>query len=189
MHRGFAKDPDGLAALVPIDVATGRIFRRPIDARALQGGGRDPCRVPVLAPKVSGPPARRLVEVLASGKSSVWPEIVVPTGSDHPRVRWEAVRPTFDARERLFEARGSGEVDGEVSIGEAFEVDVRVDQAGPGLACQADDFCAAPCGRAGCVAYREDSAIDAGCDFWLTPGEQRGLDQITGVFTSRKSWR
>ncbi len=89
----------------------------------------------------------------------------------------EPLGPAFDAREHLFEACGSGEVDGEVAIGEAFEVDVRVDQAGPGPACQADNFCSTPGRRAGCIAYRENPAVDARSDFRLTTREQDSLNQ------------
>jgi hypothetical protein len=88
----------------------------------------------------------------------------------------EAVGPAFDARERLFEACGSGEVDGEVAIGEAFEVDVRVDQAGSGAACEADDFCAASRCCAGCIPDCQDPAVDARGDLRVTSREERGPD-------------
>ena len=174
LHRRLAQDAGRLALGVAVDGSARRILGASLEARHAQRLRRNPRRVPVLPPQIGGTSARRGVEPPPRGEGRVRPAVVVPTGAHDPRVPWQRLRALLHAPQRLVEAGAATEIDGQLAVGQALEVDMRVDQARPHLAAQAHDLGLPPGRRARAWTDGED-ALPKGRHLGLASGEQDRL--------------
>src|ERR1700681_712461 len=94
-----------------------------------------------------------------SRKSWLRPRVVVPAGTDNPAVIRKTCGPALDARQSLFEAGGAGEVQREDPIGQALQMNVRVDQTRESAATQGDDLGVPTCGRPRVATEADDPAV------------------------------
>ena len=127
----------------------------------------------VLPAEVDRPTAGGAVEVALRRKCRVRPSVVVPTRTDDPTVFGQAGGPRLDAGKSLLQAGQPGEIDRQLPVGQAFQVDVSVDQAGKRATAKADDLGAAARRRASLRPDRKDPAVRAGGHLWLTTHEER----------------
>ena len=174
IHGELTDDPCRLAEVVSVEDAAGRVRCGPIHAGQRQRRGRHPCRVTVFSAQVRRASACRAVQLPAGRKGRIGPCVVVPAGAHHPRLPWQRLRPALDARECCLHASRSAQLDGHTTIGEAFQVDVRIDEAGPCRTPQPHDLCAATRHHACARADGEDASVRTGRDLRLAAREQNG---------------
>ena len=176
VHGRLAQDSCRCAISVPVDRASRRILACHVDARRAQGRGRDPRRVAVLPLEVGRPAAHRSIELPPRRKRRGRPRVVVPTGPDHPGVLRQRLHPFPGPSEHVAEILGAGEVDGQLAVDQALEVDVRINQPWPGVAAQSHHL-GLPAGRRPRLRPdRDDPAVERR-HLRRASGEENGRDQ------------
>src|ERR1700674_2628192 len=136
LHRGLPQDSRWISVPIAVDDTAGRFGSRSADAGQAQRSGGYPRRMSVLAYQISGPGARGRIEMPSVRKCGVRPEVVVPACPDHPSILWPARGPAPDGVQRRVASADAGQIEVQVVVSEAFEMDVRIDQARPCPAAQ-----------------------------------------------------